>query len=762
MLKYPLIFALLTVFLLAVGGSAQTFTSELNGARQTPPNNSQAVGVGSIVLNGAETNITVTLYFSNLGGAQTNAEIDSANGAVFSLPPGNFSRNFPVTAAQAAELKSGAWSFSVGSANFPNGEIGGRINAVSSPNAAPFPFSGGLPDASFDVDGIVTTDINNGENSAQAVAVQPDGKIIVAGYARNSLNNDDFAAVRYNPNGSPDPTFGNGGIALTPIGAGDEQAFAVAVQPDGKILLAGYSFVGATTDAAVIRLNSNGTPDSTFSDDGMMTVPIGVKNDFLRSIVLQTDGKIVLAGIRYNTSTSDFAVLRLNSDGTPDADFDGDSGAGDGIVTTVLGSGYSYGYAAAVQPDGKILVAGYYFNGANNNDSAIVRYNSNGTLDTTFDGDGIAGTVIGVGTDEAFGIALQNDGKIVIAGCVNRGGGNDFLLARYSPNGSPDANFGANGATITPVGNGVDIAQSVAIQADGKIVAAGFSSNGANYDFAVIRRNADGTLDAAFDGDGKMTTPIGISTDTANGLAIQADGKIVVVGRTVAGSFADFAVVRYGYGTNAQTNDGFISLNAETEVRFENAFRAGTTFSEVLNSPAVPPLPANFNLLTSPRVVQTSAGFSGEILVKFKLPVRVSAANFNAAQVLHYENGAWIDRTTAAPPRDFETRTIYARVLAAPGVFAVVSPLAQTPEYVSISGRILSADGRPAAGAIISQTASNGETRSAIANQFGYYRFPQTALRETYVIKIVSKRHRFSPRILTVGDELTNLNFTSG
>ncbi len=756
--KFPIIFSLFAVCLLSFGISAQTFNSELNGAQQQPANISPAVGVGSVTLNGAETGVNVTLYFSELSGAETTAKIFNANGIVLDLPNGNFSQNFAVSSAQVAELKNGAWFFNVGSANYPNGEIRGRIKLFTPTNAAAFPFSNGLLDTTFDTDGIVTTHIFSRNNDPQAVAVQPDGKIVVAGYAYNNTS-DDFVAARYNPNGSLDTGFGSGGIVVTPIGTGDDEAYAVAIQPDGKILLAGYAFVGATTDAAVVRYNSDGTLDTTFSGDGITTTPIGINNDFLRSIALQADGKIVIAGFKYNSSTSDVAVLRFNSDGTLDDTFDGDSGTGNGIVVTVLGSGNSFGYAVTVQPDGKILVAGYYSNGANSNDSAIVRYNPNGTLDTNFGSGGLAGTVIGAGTDEAFGIALQTDGKIVIAGCVNKGGGNDFLIARYNSNGSPDAAFGVNGATITPIGNGVEIANGVAIQSDGKIVAAGFSSNGANNDFALVRRNADGTLDTTFDGDGKVITPVGISTDSANGLAIQADGKIVVVGRTNVGSLSDFGIVRYGYGTNARSNDGYFSLNSDTDLLFENVLRPGTTFSESLNSLSIPPLPANVYLLTAPRIIQTTAGYSGEVTVKFKLPTRIDAANFNAAQILHYENGAWIDRTTNSPPRDFATRTIYSRVTK-PSIFAIVSPLAPPVQSTSLTGRILSADGRSVVGTIVTQTASDGQIRYTIANQFGYYRFSGLSLRQTYTFRVLSKHYRFSPQILTINDENQNLNFT--
>lgn len=287
-MKHSLIIS--AILFLTFGVSAQTFHSALNGAQEVPSNSSNAVGVGTVILNAAETNITVTLYLSGLSGAQTSAKIHNSGGIVFNLPGGNFSQGFAVSPAQVAELKAGLWYFNVNSANFPNGEIRGQINALSSNNAVPFPFSNGSLDATFDVDGIVTTDIGGGSNIAQSVAVQTDGKLVVAGFSRNSLNND-FAVARYNPNGSL---------------------------------------------------------DTTFDGDGMVTLSIGSGSELVRSIAVQTDGRIVVAGQIFNGTNNDIVVVRYNSDGTLDATFDGNSGAGNGIVTTAIGSGNDFGYGVAI------------------------------------------------------------------------------------------------------------------------------------------------------------------------------------------------------------------------------------------------------------------------------------------------------------------------------------------------------------------------------------------------------------------------------
>jgi uncharacterized delta-60 repeat protein len=753
---YMAAFMLLFFAFLTSGVSAQTFSSALNGAQEIPPNASTAVGVGTVILNAAETQATVTLYFSGLGSAQTTARIYNSGGVVFNLPAGNFSQSFPVSPAQAAELKSGAWYFDVASTNFPNGEIRGPIGALSSNNAVPFPFSNGSLDPTFDTDGVVTTEIGGGNNVAQAVAVQTDGKIVVAGFCLNGTT-DDFAVARYNPNGTLDETFdgdsGSGnGVVITTITANHDEALALALQPDGKILLAGQTFNGANTDIALVRYNQNGTLDNSFGGgDGIVTTPTGTGSDLARSIALQADGKIVVTGQSFNGVNNDIPVVRYNSNGSLDPSFNNG-----GIILVAIGPATDTAYGVLVQTDGKIVVAGYYFNGTNN-DAVVLRLAENGALDPGFGTGGIVTTAIGGGTEEALALALQPDGKIVVAGCVNSGGGNDFLLVRYNSNGSPDTGFGTNGATVTPIGNGPDIANGVTIQADGKIVAAGFSSNGANNDFAVIRRNPDGSLDPTFDADGRLTTPLGTSTDTGTAVAVQADGKIVVVGRTVTGATADFGVARYGYGTNAPANDGFFSLNPRVQIRFGNAFGAGASFANSINSLSLPPLPNKLGLLTTPRSIRTEAAFSGEILIKFILPARVDAANFAAAQILHFENGAWIDRTANAPPRDFPTRSIYARVSTL-SVFAIVSPLAQTPQSVDLAGRILSASNKPVSKAAVTIT-GGGPARYALSNPFGYFRFRELELGRTYVFSGSSKHGRLAPQILTLDDELDELNF---
>ena len=220
-------------------------------------------------------------------------------------------------------------------------------------------------------------------------------------------------------------------------------------------------------------------------------------------------------------------------------------GAG-GKVATVLGKGQ--GEAIAIQPDGSIVVAGRAL-GESSFDFAVLRYLANGSLDTSFGSGGVATVDLAAGSDdEAFGVALQADGKIVVVGKTRVGGGtDDFGVARWHPDGTLDDTFGTAGVTTTDIAGGHDGAQGVAIQADGAIVAAGNAGNGPDNDFGVVRYLPDGTLDAGFGSGGKVTTTIGGMTDLAQAIALTADGAIVVVGRVApdGGSASDFGLVRY-------------------------------------------------------------------------------------------------------------------------------------------------------------------------------------------------------------------------
>jgi uncharacterized delta-60 repeat protein len=391
-------------------------------------------------------------------------------------------------------------------------------------------------DPSFDGDGRVTTDFG-GNDLAEGVAIQADGKIVVAGSSGPS-NARDFALTRYNADGSLDSSFDADGRVTTNFG-GDDAAAAIAIQADGKIVVAGVSNSAGSVDFALARYNANGSLDSSFDADGRLTTDFLSSNDLAHDVAVQADGKIVAAGEALAGTAYNFALARYNADGSLDSSFDAD-----GRVTTDFGSD-DFASGVAIQGDAKIVVAGWS-GPTNAQDFALARYNADGSLDSSFDADGRVTTTFG-DADTAYDVAIQPDGKIVAAGqtvTFNPPTANDFALARYNANGSLDSTFSGDGRVTTDfsIFAPSDQAFAVAIQTDGKLLAAGTSMG----DFGLARYNGDGSLDSNFSGDGLVTTDFGAG-EIANGIALQTDGKIVAAGSTVSGaSFeGDFALARY-------------------------------------------------------------------------------------------------------------------------------------------------------------------------------------------------------------------------
>lgn len=388
-------------------------------------------------------------------------------------------------------------------------------------------------DPSFGNVGKVQTDFGANDR-ASSVAIQSDGKIVVAGDTGLGISTD-FAIVRYNADGSLDATFGNGGKVTSDLGDFDK-ALAIAIQSDGKVVVAGHT---GFADFALARYNADGGLDSSFGAGGMVTTDFG-GFDQARAIGLQGDGKIVVAGNGGMNAfgLNSFALARYSSDGSLDPTFDQD---GLLIAPFAVNDGAS---ALAIQPDGKIVAAGFAQEFGPSIDFALARFEADGTLDPNFDADGKVTTDFG-GFDSASDLAIQSDGKLVAAGReTSVFGVSDFALARYNADGSLDTSFDADGQVTTDFIGDLDEAYGVAVQTDGKIVAAGITVLSVGGDaFGLARYNADGSLDANFGVGGKVTTDFSDGTDDLFDVALQADGKIVGVGITLAG--VDFAVARY-------------------------------------------------------------------------------------------------------------------------------------------------------------------------------------------------------------------------
>jgi uncharacterized delta-60 repeat protein len=269
------------------------------------------------------------------------------------------------------------------------------------------------------------------------------------------------------------------------MGTGGDAGYSLALTLDEKIVVAGYSDTASNgTDFAVVRYLSNGSLDPAFNSTGKVLVDIGGAghDDYCYNVAVQADGKVVMTGVRYTTTTAyDLVIVRLNENGSLDTTLNGS-----GMVVSAIGSGNSTGGDVAVQPDGKIVVVGDAV-GPSNVDFLIARYNVDGTFDTTFRNTGKVLTDFGSGDDFAYEVSLQADGKILVVGRAGDGSASGFGVARYLSNGVFDPSFGSGGTTATQFGPGFDIASSVAIQGDGRFVAAGGTYNGANYDFAIAR-----------------------------------------------------------------------------------------------------------------------------------------------------------------------------------------------------------------------------------------------------------------------------------
>jgi uncharacterized delta-60 repeat protein len=341
--------------------------------------------------------------------------------------------------------------------------------------------------------------------------------------------------------GDLDVTFGGGdGIVLTDIAGNSDTGSAVVIDSEGRIVVAGRSDNGIDDDFAVVRYTSAGELDTSFSTDGIVTTAIGSSTDAGQAVVIDSQDRVVVAGIAWNGSDYDFAVVRYTSAGELDTSF----GTG-GKVVTDFGFGSDYGRAVVVDSAGRIIVAGYSDNGSDK-DFAVVRYNGDGSLDTSFGTGGKVTTDIGSsGGDYGRAVAVDSQDRVIVVGYAFNGSNDDFAVVRYTPAGVLDASFGTGGIVTTAIGTSSDYGNAVVVDSAGRIIVAGYIVNGSDYDFAVVRYTSAGVLDTSFGTGGKVTTAVGTSSDGATGVAIDSEGRIVVAGWTDNGSSNDFAVVRY-------------------------------------------------------------------------------------------------------------------------------------------------------------------------------------------------------------------------
>jgi uncharacterized delta-60 repeat protein len=408
--------------------------------------------------------------------------------------------------------------------------------------------------------GMVTTDFNASDDNGRGVVIQPDGKFLVAGFSSNGANHD-FALARYHADGSLDTSFGSSGKVTTPIGSGNDLGLSISLQADGKILVAGRAASGASNTFALVRYHADGALDNSFGNQGIVTTLFSAGGDNSAggsSVSIQLDGKIVVGGFVGVYPAYDFALARYNSDGSLDTSF----GTG-GMVTATMGvNTEDRGYSVAIQPDGKIVLSGQYIDignwwlGSTGWDLALMRFNTDGSLDTSFGSAGKVHTDLSNGSDGGGRVTFQSDGKILVAGYAFIGGNYDFAVARYNVDGSLDTSFGSSGKLTTPVGSVDEFSQSITVQSDGKILIGGYGLVNGSNEFMLVRYQASGALDSTFGDGGKLITSLGSGNDYATHVTLQPDGKIVVAGTSHNGSNNDFAIVRYNADGSLDTTFG--------------------------------------------------------------------------------------------------------------------------------------------------------------------------------------------------------------
>jgi uncharacterized delta-60 repeat protein len=473
----------------------------------------------------------------------------------------------------------------------------------------------GTLDSSFGVNGKVITSSELGYLEITAATHLSDGSIIVAGNDGSLDGLGGMLAMKYSPDGLLDSSYGNNGLAVI---YGTGIGWAVAAQPDNKVIIAGYSAeMFGPYYVNVARLNANGSIDSSFASIGFIQ---SLASDFGRAIAIQTDGKILITGDHRSNATT----LRYLPDGTPDKSF-----GNNGVVETEFGNSISSGNTILIQPDNKIVIAG-----RTDKELLLGRYNTDGSLDETFGNKGKILYNISNGVDVIEDIALQLDGKIVAVGSTFSlfGDTSNTIVLRYMPDGSLDKNFGINGLTIYKMSTKTNL-ESVALQKDGKIITAGKTEDiaGLHVHFLAERYDTNGIIDSTFGNDGYQITEMDES-DAAHAALLQKNGKIVLAGSafndsTLGPTEYRVALARYN---NDETKKQIIINKIKHYIETHNNVEAST-----LNKVSIYPNPAINNLhiegLSSSKTKLTVVDIAGNI--KLQIVVNASSYNLNIASL---------------------------------------------------------------------------------------------------------------------------------
>ncbi|MFT3793312.1 T9SS type A sorting domain-containing protein [Flavobacterium sp.] len=404
----------------------------------------------------------------------------------------------------------------------------------------------GTLDVSFSTDGKLATLLTTGNCAARSVAVQPDAKIIAAGYARNTNTSNDFSLMRFNTDGTPDTNFNATGKAFVDFGGLDDLCTGIGLQSNGKIIAGGFIDTSNGFGFGLTRLNVDGTLDTTFGTNGKTVIEPGITS-FCSALAIQSDDKILLAGHTLSpfTQNNEFVVSRFNADGSIDQDF-----GTNGFTRTAVGSGSSVANGMTLQPDGKLILVGQTANNATLRwETALVRYNTDGSLDGFFGDNGQIITALPLLDGILESAAVQPDGKIVVAGYAGTSPtNNQSLLLRFLSDGTPDLGFANNGQLVTLAGANNNMIQSVLLQGENIVVAGSSTQNGGDR-FLLAAFDSDGNPDTAFGNNGATLTHFA-DHDGINAMALAPDGKLVTAGVSYDNNVAHFALARYHTSTS--------------------------------------------------------------------------------------------------------------------------------------------------------------------------------------------------------------------
>lgn len=402
--------------------------------------------------------------------------------------------------------------------------------------AAPALAGGGWLDLTFGGDGRVVTAFGADTfEEARDLAIQADGKIIAVGPANEIYNGSarqGFGLARYLADGSPDPTFDGDGRAITFLTMNRDSASAVALQQDGRIVVGGQGSIQYKSRFALARYNFDGSLDQTFGASGIVLTPFERDEALIKDLLIQADGRIVAAGRARTGNDSDVVVARYNPDGSLDSSF-----SGDGIEITQVGTVSTGGVSLEALPDGKLLVAATAYSSPYN--AYLLRYLPDGALDPTFGQGGIAAQNLG-GPVTVDDMALQRDGKILLVGMRPSG----FGVTRVNADGQIDTSFGNAGAAIALALNGVT---RVAQDRAGGVLVAGRYLVSTGSEYAVVRFDSNGALDSTFGENGVARAGWGYEENAVPwAMKVDANGKILLGGGTGSGTRSDFGVARFG------------------------------------------------------------------------------------------------------------------------------------------------------------------------------------------------------------------------